>query len=260
MKRRIGCLAAVLLLTSLGACGSSSPKAGSGSSGGVTRTKLTVFAASSLTLAFTKLGKQFEASHKGVTVTFSFGGSSDLVAQLQQGAPADVFASADTANMDKAVSAHLVDGVPVKFASNTLEIAVPPSNPAGIASLKDLAKQGVKVVVCAPEVPCGAAAQKVERSAKVTIKPVSEEQSVTDVLGKVESGEADAGLVYVTDVQAAGSKVKGITFSASSSAVNVYPIAALSGSKNKNLAKAFVQLVTGSAGQSVLAHDGFAKP
>jgi molybdate transport system substrate-binding protein len=219
-----------------------------------------VYAASSLTSTFTELGRKFEAAHPGVKVGFSFGGSSDLVAQIQQGAPADVFASADTENMGKAVAAKAVAGKPVDFASNTLEIAVPPDNPAGVTSLKDLAKAGTKVVVCAPEVPCGAAAQKVEQASGVALKPVSEEQSVADVLTKVESGEADAGLVYVTDVKVAGDKVKGITFPESSKAVNTYPIGVLAKSGNPDLAKAFVDLVTASEGQSVLAAAGFAKP
>ena len=260
--KRVGTVAAVLLLATVAACGSgssSNPSSSSGSSGASDKT-LTVYAASSLTSTFTELGKKFEASHKGVKVRFSFGGSSDLVAQIQQGAPADVFASADTANMDKAVADKAVQGAPVNFASNTLEIAVPPDNPAGIASLEDLAKPGTQVVVCAPEVPCGAATQKVEESSGVTIKPVSEEQAVTDVLTKVESGEADAGLVYVTDVKAAGDKVKGVPFPESSDAVNTYPIAALENSENADLAQQFVDLVTGAEGQSVLAAAGFAKP
>jgi molybdate transport system substrate-binding protein len=195
-----------------------------------------------------------------VTVRFNFGGSSDLVAQITQGAPADVFASADTKNMSKAVADKAVAGSPVNFASNTLEIAVPPDNPADVGSLRDLAQPGSKLVVCAPEVPCGSAAQKVEAASGVNLQPVSEEQAVTDVLTKVESGEADAGLVYVTDVKAAGDKVKGIPFPESSSAVNTYPIAALTDSKHARLAAAFVDLVTGGDGQSVLAAAGFAKP
>jgi molybdate transport system substrate-binding protein len=259
MKRWIGAVAAVVLLSASAACGSddSSDK---GSSGSVKEKTLTVYAAASLSATFTDLGKKFEADHKGVKVKFSFGGSSDLVAQIQQGAPADVFASADTKNMDKASADNLVAGDPANFATNTLEIATPPDNPAGVASLQDLAKPGTKVVVCAAEVPCGAAAQTVEKSSGVTIKPVSEEQSVTDVLNKVTSGEADAGLVYVTDVKAAGDKVKGVTFPESSSAVNTYPIGALADSKNKGLAKDFVALVTGAEGQQVLADAGFAKP
>lgn len=257
MKRCAAVLAGLLVAGTVSACGSG----GSDDSSSGTGTKtITVYAASSLTSTFTELGKQFESDHKGVQVTFSFGGSSDLVAQLQGGAPADVFASADTANMDKATGDKLVEGDPVDFASNTLEIAVPPDNPARVSDFADLAKAGTKVVVCAPEVPCGSAAQKVEQASGVTIKPVSEEQSVTDVLGKVVTGEADAGLVYVTDVKAAGDKVNGITFPESSSAVNTYPIAALADSKNKDLAQQFIDLVRGDAGQQVLADAGFANP
>src|SRR3954447_2034426 len=257
MRRRAPMLAALLLGMAVAACGSNGSDA---SSSGTTTKTLTVYAASSLTSPFTELGKQFEADHKDTKVRFSFGGSSDLVAQIQQGAPADVFASADTANMDKATGDDLVEGTPVDFASNTLEIAVPPDNPADVASLKDLSKPGTEVVVCAPKVPCGSAAQKVQDASGVTIKPVSEEQSVTDVLSKVETGEADAGLVYVTDVKAAGDKVKGITFPESSAAVNTYPIAALGDSKNADLAQQFVDLVTGDEGRSVLAAAGFSKP
>lgn len=260
MKRRIGTVAAVVLIGTSAACGSDDSGDESSSGSKEESKTLTVYAAASLTSTFTEMGKKFEAEHKGVKVKFSFAGSSDLVAQIQQGAPADVFGSADTKNMDKATKDKLVDGEPVNFATNTLEIAVPPDNPAGVASLQDLAKPGTKVVLCAAEVPCGAAAQKVEDSSGVRIKPVSEEQSVTDVLNKVTSGEADAGLVYVTDVKAAVDKVKGITFPESSSAVNTYPIGALADSKNKDLAKDFVDLVTGDAGQQILADAGFAKP
>jgi molybdate transport system substrate-binding protein len=248
--------AAVLLLLATGtACGSDG-----GDSSGSGSTTLTVYAAASLTSSFEEIGKQFESDHGDVKVRFSFGGSSDLVAQLQQGAPADVFASADTDNMEKATADDLVEGAPVDFATNTLEIAVPPDNPAGVGSLEDLAKPGTRVVVCATEVPCGAATQEVEKASGVELRPVSEEQSVTDVLNKVTTGEADAGLVYVTDVQAAGDKVKGITFPESSSAVNTYPIGALAGSENEGLAREFVDLVTGDTGQQILADAGFAKP
>ena len=222
--------------------------------------EITVFAAASLKKTFTEIGAEFEKAHPGTKVTFNFAGSSDLVAQLQQGAPADVFASADTKNMDKATGDSLTAAAPVNFASNTLEIAVPPGNPAKIASLADLARSGVKVVLCAPAVPCGSAAAKVETAAKIDIKPVSEEQSVTDVLGKVTAGEADAGLVYVTDVKGAGDKVEGIEFPESSSAVNIYPIASLKASKNAALADAFLKAVTGEPGQGILATAGFAKP
>ena len=248
-------VATLLAVTPLAACGGSDD--GDSGSGGSKDATLTVFAAASLTNTFTELGKQFEAEHDGTTVTFSFGGSSDLVEQIRSGAPADVFASADTTNMDK-LGDEAVD--PRNFASNTLEIAVPPGNPAGIASFADLAEPGVKLVICAPEVPCGTATAQVAQNAGVTLEPVSEEQSVTDVLGKVTSGEADAGVVYVTDVKGAGAAVEGVTFPESSSVVNTYPISTVRGSENADLGKEFVDFVLSDDGQQVLANAGFAKP
>jgi len=256
ISRRLGVLGTFLALFTglVSACGDDSD-----GSGGADKT-LTVYAAASLTKTFTEIGKELESQHDGVKVEFSFGGSSDLVAQIQQGAPADVFASADEANMEKLTGDDLQADDPVDFASNTLEVATPPGNPAGITSFADLAKDGVKVVVCAPEVPCGAAAVKAEAAAGVTISPVSEEQSVTDVLAKVSSGEADAGLVYVTDVKSAGDSVEGVTFPESSTIVNTYPIVALKDSRNSDLAQDFVDLVTSDTGQSILEEAGFAKP
>jgi len=253
-RAMFGTLIAAVAITAAG-CGSGNDDKASTKS-----ETLTVYAAASLTGAFTDLGAKFEADHPGVKVTFSFGGSLDLVTQIQQGAPADVFASADSKNMDKLTAEGLQGGTPADFASNTLEIVTPPDNPAGVDSLDDLAKKGVDVVLCAPEVPCGSAAQKVEQSAHLTIKPVSEEQSVKDVLAKVVAGEADAGLVYVTDVKAAGDTVHGVTFPEAASAVNTYPIAVLKDSDHDTLAKAFVALVLGAVGQQVLADAGFAKP
>jgi molybdate transport system substrate-binding protein len=250
---------AMLLVAGAG-CSTTAEPSGEASPAPAETQTLTVFAAASLKMTFTTLGQQFETTHAGTKVAFSFGGSSDLVTQLQQGAPGDVFASADTKNMDKATGDDLVKGDPVNFASNTLEIAVPPDNPATIASFADLAKPGVKVVVCAPQVPCGSATVKVEEATGVTLKPVSEENSVTDVVNKVISGEADAGLVYKTDVKSAGAKVLGVPFPESSEAVNIYPIAVLTGSKDANLSQEFVDLVTGSEGQQVLADAGFGKP
>jgi len=216
---------------------------------------LTVFAASSLKNTFTELGKQFEADHPGTTVTFNFAGSSDLVAQLQQGAPADVFASADEANMQKA--GDLVKS-PTNFATNSMMVAVPPGNPASIQKFADLAD--AQVVVCAPEVPCGAATEKIEQNSGVTLKPVSEEASVTDVLNKVTTGEADAGVVYVTDVQAAGDKVQSIKIPTDVNAVNTYPIAVVAGSEQTTLAQDFANLVTGPEGQKVMSDAGFGAP
>jgi molybdate transport system substrate-binding protein len=244
-----------LLMTGLAACGNDS---GDDSGDAGDGTTLTVYAASSLTKAFEKIGTDFEAQHDGVEVEFSFGGSSDLVAQIQEGAPADVFASADTATMDKLTTEDLQAADPENFATNTLEIAVPADNPAGVASFADLAKEGINVVVCAPEVPCGAATVAVEEAADVDIQPVSEEQSVTDVLAKVSSGEADAGLVYVTDVRAAGADVQGITFPQSSEVVNTYPLVALKDAADSDLAQEFVDLVLSDTGQSILEAAGFA--
>jgi molybdate transport system substrate-binding protein len=221
---------------------------------------VTVFAAASLKATFAKIASEFEAANPGTTVTLNFAGSSDLVTQITQGAPADVFASADTKNMAKLADAKLIDGTAGNFATNVLQIAVPQANPASVSSFADLAKPGVKVVVCAPQVPCGSATGMVEKAAGTTLKPVSEESSVTDVLGKVTSGEADAGLVYVTDVRTAGDKVKGIPFSESDQAVNTYPIATVGSSKNKELAKAFIAMVTGSEGKKVLNDAGFGTP
>lgn len=221
---------------------------------------ITVFAAASLTKTFTEIGDEFHKANPGATVTFSFAGSSDLVSQITEGAPASVFASADEANMKKVTDAGLASGVPVDFATNVLAIAVPPGNPATITGWNDLAEPGVKVVVCAPQVPCGAATVKVEQSTGVTLHPVSEESSVTDVLGKVSSGEADAGIVYVTDVTGAGSSVASVPFPEAAGVVNTYPITVLKGSPSSKVADAFVEYVTGPEGQKVLSAAGFGKP
>ncbi|MDF9752592.1 molybdate ABC transporter substrate-binding protein [Arthrobacter sp. ES3-54] len=257
-------LVAGVLTAALAGCASGAPGAtGTASTGGETpklsRT-ITVFAAASLKSTFTQLASDFEAKHPGTKITLNFAGSSDLVTQITQGAPADVFASADAENMDKLTDAKLTHGAPANFATNVLEIAVPPSNPASISTFADLARPGVKVVVCAPQVPCGTATETVENATGTTLAPVSEESSVTDVLGKVTSGEADAGLVYVTDVKTAGDKVKGIPFAESDQAVNTYPIAAVGTSKNKELAAAFIATVTGSEGKKVLSDAGFGTP
>ncbi len=251
MNRR-AVAAAVLALTVLAACGTSTDA----SSGTPT---LTVYAASSLTATFTDLAADFEADHEEVEVELSFGGSADLVAQVQQGAPADVVATADTATMDRLASEDLIEE-PVVFASNRLEIAVPPGNPAGVRSLQDLAEPGLNLVVCAPEVPCGASTTQVAEVGGVTLSPVSEEQSVADVLGKVVSGEADAGLVYVTDVLAAGDEVQGVQFPESADVVNAYPVAVVTETDHEGLAAEFVTLVTGERGREVLSAAGFGRP
>ncbi len=233
--------------------------AGCGSANSESNT-LTVFAAASLKSSFTALGAQFESTHPGTKVNISYAGSSDLATQLTQGAPADAFASADTKNMTRVSDAGLTAGAPVNFASNTLQIAVAPGNPRGITGFGDLAKPGVKLVICAPQVPCGAATQKLATDSRTRLAPVSEEASVTDVLNKVTAGEADAGLVYVTDVRAAGGKVAGVAIPQSGKAVNTYPVAALKGARNPQLATEFVQLVTGAPGRAELAAAGFGPP
>lgn len=260
MKRWCTTMAALLLVAATASCGDGASDAADSDGGDGGDTTLTVFAAASLTSSFEQLGKSFEDSHDGVDVEFNFAGSSDLVAQIQSGAPADVFASADDANMEKLTAEDLQGSDPELFATNTLEIATPPDNPADVQSLEDLADPDLNLVVCAPEVPCGAAAQSVAEAGGVTLEPDSEEQSVTDVLGKVTSGEADAGLVYVTDVIAAGDDVQGIDFPESESVVNNYPIATVADSENADLAQEFVDLVLGDEGQQVLADAGFGQP
>jgi molybdate transport system substrate-binding protein len=257
-------VAVVTAVTLVAGCASSATESapttsGSASSPGVTG-DVTVFAAASLQSTFTELGDQFKKDNPGTDVTFSFAGSSDLVTQLTQGAPADVFASADEKNMAKATDAGLVAGPAVNFASNTLTIVTMPGNPKGIASFADLAKPGIQVVVCAQQVPCGSATEKVEQATGVKLAPVSEETAVTDVLGKITSGQADAGLVYVTDAAGAGDKVTSVPFPESGGAVNTYPIALLKGAKNTAAAQKFIDLVTGPEGRKVLSAAGFAAP
>jgi molybdate transport system substrate-binding protein len=245
-------LLAVLMTATLAACTGKGDAAANASGG-----TLTVFAAASLKTSFTKLAQTFEAQHPGTTVTLSFAGSSDLATQINQGAPADVFASADTRNMEKLQEAGLVDGEPQIFATNTLAIAVPPGNPAGIRSFADLAKPGTRLVQCAQQVPCGAAVAVIEQQTRADLNPVSEENSVTDVLGKVISAEADAGLVYVTDLQSAAGKVEGVAFPEAAGAVNSYPAAVLSNSRNSADARAFLELIGSPEGQQVLSDAGF---
>lgn len=226
---------------------------------------VTVYAAASLTDSFETIAEDFERAQRGtplegVEVELSLAGSSDLLAQLEGGARADVLATADEITMTRAVDAALVSDGYELFATNTLQIATPPDNPAGIESLADLADPGARVVVCAPQVPCGAASERVERASGVDLDPVSEEQSVADVLGKVRSGEADAGLVYVTDVRAAGDSVLGIDLPEAANVVNAYPIAVLDDAPAADLARAFVEYVLSAQAQGVLAEAGFGTP
>ncbi|MBW0104008.1 molybdate ABC transporter substrate-binding protein [Pseudonocardia sp. KRD291] len=243
-----------------GGSGDSGAQGGAPSGADAAPQTLNVFAAASLKDTFTTIEKQFEQENPGTDVTLTFAGSSDLATQINNGAPADVFASADDNNMKKVTDPGLTAAAPARFATNTLQIAVAPNNPKGITSLAQLADPANKVVVCAPQVPCGSAAQKVEKAAGVDVKPVSEEQDVKSVLSKVTSGNADAGLVYVTDVTAAKDAVQGVSFPDADKAVNNYPIAALKSSKNQELANKWVQAVTGPTGQQTLKAAGFGAP
>lgn len=206
---------------------------------------------------FTELQQRFQAAHPGTTITFNFAGSQALATQLVEGASADVFVSANEAQMKVVTDAGLNTAAPTVFATNELTIAVPPDNPAGIRSLQDLTKKGLKLVVCAPAVPCGAATQKLESATGLSFSPVSEEQAVTGVLAKVRSGEADAGLVYKTDVIAAGDAVKGIDFPEASKAVNSNPIVLLKAAPNASAGQAWIDLVLSAEGQKVFTNAGF---
>lgn len=250
MSRRWWAALAALVLALTG-CGSTSGEGGSGAS--TPRQQVTVFAAASLKAAFTEVA----ALDPGLDVRFSFDGSSALVDQLAGGAPADVFASADTKNMDRARSQGLVVGTPATFASNHLVLVVAPGNPLGITGL-DATLDGHKLVVCAPQVPCGNASRQLAERLGYTMHPVSEETKVTDVLGKVLAGAADAGLVYVTDATSAGDKVATVTIPKATEVPNTYPIAAVAGAKNSEGASAFIALVTSERGQDVLRRHGFA--
>jgi len=255
VKIRAGLFIALLVIgSSCGCSNSNTPAPGVGP-----EQKLTVFAAASLKKAFTEIGEEFKTDNPGSDVEFSFAGSADLVTQLTQGAPADVFASADAKNMGKVEKAGLLAGPAVNFASNTLTIVVAPDNPKKITSFQDLTQPDLSVVVCAPQVPCGSATQKVEQAMGVALNPVSEESQVTDVLNKVLTGQADAGVVYVTDARSAGDAVSTVAFPASGAAVNTYPIAVLAGAHEPELARRFVDLVIGDAGQKILSAAGFAK-
>ncbi|APH00412.1 molybdate-binding protein [Janibacter indicus] len=242
------------LALALAACGSDSGD-GSGGEGGTTT--LHVAAAASLTEAFEEIATDFEAEHEGVEVEYQFAGSSDLATQIEGGAQIDVFASADEANMDK-VADSVED--PQIFATNVLTIITEPGNPKKISGLDDLADPDLAVVVCAEQVPCGAAATTLTEQQGVTLDPASEESKVTDVLTKVSSGEADAGLVYVTDATGAGEDVETVETEGADEVVNSYPIATLTDAAAADLAEDFVAHVTGPEGQKVLQDKGFGTP
>ena len=247
-------IAAAVAVSVLAGCSSSG--GGSDESGGALSGSITVFAASSLTEAFTSLATKFRSAHPGTKIQFRFDASSALATSIEQGQPADVFASASTTNMDSVEDAEN----PTDFVSNTMEIATPPGNPAGIETVADLAEPSVKVAVCDPAVPCGATAEQVFKNAGITVKPVSSEPDVKSTLAKVEIKEVDAGVVYVTDVRAAGAKVTGVPIPDDVNAETTYPIAVLKNSADHALAQAWVDYVLSDAGQQVLEADGFSAP
>ncbi len=283
--RRLTAAAAATLVLALGAtaCGSdggtdgkstgtasaSAPAAGAGTGTGTgtgapaapkASGSITVFAAASLKETFTNLGKKFEAANPGAKVTFNFGGSSALATSINSGAPADVFAAASPATMKTVTDAGGATGEPKTFVRNTLTIAVPKGNPQHVAGLADLAAPGVKVALCAKEVPCGAAALTALKAAGVNLTPVTLEQDVKGALTKVELGEVDASLVYRTDVMADAAKIDGVDFPEAAKAVNDYPIAALAKAPNKDGATAFVAYIQSPEAQQVLTAAGFQAP
>lgn len=241
-------------------CGAVDDRTAGGSGDGRVTGTVTVFAAASLTESFTRIGKDFEAANPGSRVTLNVAGSSALANQITQGAPADVFASAAPANMTTVVEAGDADGTPSVFARNQLVIAVPRGNPKAVAGLADLTSPGVKVALCAAQVPCGAAARTALDAAGVALTPVTLERDVKGALAKVKLGEVDAALVYRTDTRAASADVTGVEFPESARAVNDYPIVALKGGPNPNGARAFVAYVRSAPGQAVLAEAGFQVP
>ena len=254
MRSRLVLLASAVLLAACGgtggtAAGSPSPTPLSGN--------IQVFAAASLTASFNALGTSFHQANPGVVVAFNFAGTPTLVTQIEQGAPADVFASADTTNMDKLTTDGFTSGSSKVFARNQLEIVVAPGNPKGITGLADLAKAGLIYISEAPTVPAGKYSLQALASAGVKVTPKSLETSVSAVISKIELGEADAGIVYTTDVTAAGSKVQGVPIAAANNVIATYPIVAVKGTKYADAANAFIAYVLSATGQSTLGSFGF---
>lgn len=260
--------ALVLALTACSGGGADTEEgSGGGADGAAFSGELTVFAAASLTDVFEEIATSFEEENPEVEVTFNFAGSSELAQQIKSGAPADVFAAADTDTMGRVVEGegldadwaaeHSEDGQ--VFVTNNLRIAVPPDNPAGVESFADLAEDDVDVAFCSQEVPCGAATVTALEAADLDVTPVTLEEDVRAVLTKVELGEVDAGLVYATDVISAEGRVEGLDFPESEEAINDYPIGVLSASGDTDLAAAWVEFVT-TEGAPVLRDAGFGTP
>jgi molybdate transport system substrate-binding protein len=250
---RLAAALAVAALLLVAGCGDES----GGSSGAAAPSEIKVFAAASLTAAFTELGQQYTSATGGTKVTFNFAGSQALATQIQQAAPADVFASADLANMDKVKG---LVGTSQNFASNLLAIVVEEGNPKGVMGLDDLARPDLKVVLAAPDVPAGKYAAEILGKAGVAVKPVSQEDNVKAVVTKVSLGEADAGIVYVTDITAGGAKVEGVDIPREQNVLATYPIATVKASRAPDEAQAFMDLVLSAEGQQVLKQYGFLPP
>lgn len=246
--------ACIVALLSLTACSGGTES----NSDSAEKTTLTVFAAASLTQVFADVAEAFTRTEPDVDVRFSFAGSSDLVAQISEGAPADVIATADESTMDTLAGDELLTGQPEIFASNTLTLAVPTGNPENIETSQDIA--GTDLVVCAPQVPCGAAPQKWAHLNDVSLDPVSEENSVTDVLGKVSAGQADAGIVYVTDLARANGDVDQVELDGTETVINKYPAATVDASQSKDEADAFVTFLQSEEAARLLADAGFSTP
>jgi molybdate transport system substrate-binding protein len=258
MNIRHGSLVAVVGLVAAACSPSPSPTTPQG--GGEQTRAVTVFAAASLTAALQSMGSAVGGANPRLQAEFNFAGSSTLVAQIREGAPADVFASADQPNMQKLADGGLLSGSPRVFATNRLEIVVPAGNPKGITGLRDLARPGLTVVLCGPAVPCGRYASEALQGAGVGVVPASQETDVKAVVSKVALGEADAGIVYVTDVKSGGVKVQGIVIPTNQNVVAAYPIAVVKATHNRGAAQAFVDFVLSPEGQRILASFGFGAP
>lgn len=249
---------AALLIPFAAACGTT-PEPAEKADGGSkqTKTRLTVLAASSLTDVFTEAGAVYEHKHPGTKVTFSFAGSQELAAQVRQGSPADALVTADTKTMD---GLRKDTGSPTIIAKNRLVIATGKGNPKKIDSLKDLADKNLKVVLAAPEVPVGRYSQQILDAQKLTVKPVSQEANVRGVLSKVEMGEADAGIVYITDTTAAEGNVGSVEIPDQQKAIAEYPAATLKQSRHESEAADFVKWLSSAEAQKILRDAGFLKP
>lgn len=259
MKRRLSSLLAIAALTLAGCSDASESEDANASSDEAV--SLTILAAASLQKSFDEIAEKFTAEHPNIALDFNYAGSSTLVQNLEAGAPADVFASADEANMDQAEEANLVEGdTRDLFASNKLVGIVPSDNPANVSTLEQANAEGVSLVICAPQVPCGALSQTHAETNGITLNAVSEEQQVSDVLGKVRSGQADAGLVYATDAALAPDEVEIFDLEGSDDELNYYPIAQTSNAEHPEAAQAFIDYVHSDTGQAILEENGFTAP